>query len=83
MKPLKLIISSILLIIWFVATIILALAAIITVFPAIALIAFPELLILWFAPALFLLVYGGWIDPPSEEGIQTFLEDLDNPEDYH
>ena len=83
MKALKLILSSLLLIVWFAATIILALISILFILPLAALILFPELLILWFAPAFLLLVYGGWIDPPTEEWVDDILIDLENQEDYH
>jgi hypothetical protein len=83
MKPLKLILSALLLIIWFAATIILALACIVTVFPALILFVFPELMLVWLIPALFVLVYGGWIEPPPEEETSDFLESLVNQEDYH
>ena len=48
------------------------------VFPAIAIICFPEILFLWLVPALILLVFGGWI---PEEKIWGSIEKISIEDD--
>jgi hypothetical protein len=81
MKSLKLIISSLLLIIWFAATIILAIISVVTFFPMMLIFVFPEIALLWFGLALGIAAMGGWIDDLTMD--EEFLDALDNPEDYH
>tara|TARA_Y100000034_G_scaffold81854_2_gene98135 strand:+ start:1245 stop:1463 length:219 start_codon:yes stop_codon:yes gene_type:complete len=70
MRILKLIISSLLLTLWGVATFLIGGAAIVTVFPAIIICCCPEIFLLWCLPAAFLLVFGGWC---SEEQMKTMF----------
>tara|TARA_Y100000034_G_scaffold125150_2_gene174330 strand:+ start:6524 stop:6775 length:252 start_codon:yes stop_codon:yes gene_type:complete len=71
MRVLKIIVSSILLLVWLFATLVLGALAILMVFPALMILFFPELMLLWCLPAGFLLIFGGWF---SEEQVKAWFE---------
>lgn len=78
LQLIKMLISVILLTVWLILTAVLGFMAIVTVFPAIAIILFPEILFIWLIPVLVLLVFGGLI---PQEKIFGSIEKIEKNDD--
>lgn len=78
-RILAMLISIILFLIWLAATVVIAVLGIVTVFPVIALIAFPELAFTWLIFGFLILYSGGFLGEYQPDYLRSKFVPLEPP----